>query len=70
MTSDIYAHILELIEMFFCEHFKKCWNYTQRSGAEILRKRTISTDLKFYVEEEAVLDTTPWESKLLRTPTY
>ena len=36
---------ISLVEMmFFCKHCKKYWNFTQSSGVEILRKRTVSAD--------------------------
>ena len=43
--SDIYIHILNLIEaMFFCEHCKKYWNFTQSPSVEIHRKWTVYAD--------------------------
>ena len=38
-------HISTIFEpMFFREQWKKCRNFTQHSGADILRKRSVSTD--------------------------
>ena len=45
MTSDIYADVLNVIEtIFFCEHYKNCWNFTQSPSAETLRRPTVFSD--------------------------
>ena len=45
MTSDIYEHILNLIEtMLFCEYYKWYRSSTQSPSVEISRKWTISAD--------------------------
>ena len=54
MTSDIYTHVLNLIEMkLICEQCKKHQNFTQYPGAQILFKQTVSADLGQFNQKSA-----------------